>query len=330
MTGVRLPLYQYRDYMKRVKENGVWSFNERTGKNCLTLINHDMTYDVAKGQFPLDTTRKSYWKAAAAEIFGYARGERDAVVFKEMGANTWMNNASAAWWRDSVFCDKENYSYDMGRSYGVQGNEWKTYAEIPMAKLTPEAIAELHDLGYEVLVDQPLLGVQVWKKTTNQLKRIWEMLKEGKDDRRLILNFFNPGEIDQACLPACMYSHHFSLLDGVLYLNSTQRSCDITLGVNFNMVQVYVFLYVMAWSTGNEAGQAFHKLVNNHFYEDQIDTVEEQLDESREPLPHPIFRVKDGVKKPDTFEEFLEVLDVNNFEVLEYQHHEPISHKFTT
>lgn len=87
-----------------------------------------------------------------------------------------------------------------------------------------------------------------------------------------------------------MYSHHFSLLGDTLYLNSTQRSCDVPLGLNFNMVQVYVFLAIMAQITGKKPGLAYHKIVNAHIYEDQLELMRDvQL--KREPLAAPTFRI---------------------------------------
>ena len=70
---------QYLDLCRRIVNEGEWVANERTGKRCLTVINADLEYDVANNQFPLITTRKSYWKAAIAEFLGYIRGYDNAA-----------------------------------------------------------------------------------------------------------------------------------------------------------------------------------------------------------------------------------------------------------
>ena len=59
---------QYLDLCQRIVDEGVWVENERTGKRCLTVINADLEYNVGANEFPLVTTRKSYWKAAIAEL----------------------------------------------------------------------------------------------------------------------------------------------------------------------------------------------------------------------------------------------------------------------
>lgn len=76
---------QYLDLCQRIVDDGVWVENERTGKRCLTVISADLTYDVANNQFPLITTRKSFWKAAIAELLGYIRGYDNAADFRALG-----------------------------------------------------------------------------------------------------------------------------------------------------------------------------------------------------------------------------------------------------
>ncbi|RMZ62398.1 thymidylate synthase, partial [Vibrio anguillarum] len=84
----------------------------------------------------------------------------------------------------------------------------------------------------------------------DQYKKIIDHLSKGIDDRGEILNFYNPGEFHMGCLRPCMYSHHFSLLGDTLYLNSTQRSCDVPLGLVFNQIQVAWLLQITAQITG--------------------------------------------------------------------------------
>ena len=64
---------QYLDLCQRIIDEGVWVENQRTGKRCLTVIDASLTYNVADNEFPLITTRKSFWKAAIAELLGYIR-----------------------------------------------------------------------------------------------------------------------------------------------------------------------------------------------------------------------------------------------------------------
>ena len=76
---------QYLDLCQRIVDDGVWIENKRTGKRCRTVINADLEYQVGENQFPMITTRKSYWKSAIAEFIGYIRGYDNAADFRKLG-----------------------------------------------------------------------------------------------------------------------------------------------------------------------------------------------------------------------------------------------------
>ena len=280
---------QYLDLCSRIVDEGVWVENERTGKRCLTVINADLTYDVAANEFPLVTTRKSFWKAAIAEIIGYLRGYDNAEDFRKLGTKTWDANANEnAAWLNNPYRKGED---DMGLVYGAIGRNF------------PKPDGGSIDL----------------------LRKIIDDLKAGKDDRGEILTFYHPGAFHMGCLRPCMYSHHFSLLGDTLYLNSTQRSCDVPLGLNFNMVQVYVLLALVAQITGHKPGQAYHKIVNAHIYEDQLELMRDvQL--KRDPYPSPQLNINPDIKSLEDIETWV---TMDDFEVVGYQCHDAIQYPFS-
>jgi len=280
---------QYLDLCQRIVDSGEWIANERTGKRCLTVINADLEYDVGNNKFPLITTRKSYWKAAIAEIIGYIRGYDSAADFRELGTKTWDANANLneAWLENPHRRGRD----DMGRVYGVQGRAW--------AK--PEGGA------------------------VDQLANVVNNLKNGIDNRGEIISFYNPGEFHLGCLRPCMHTHNFSLLGDTLYLTSYQRSCDVPLGLNFNQVQVFVFLALMAQITQTRPGIAYHKIVNAHIYEDQLPLMRDvQL--MREPLPSPALTINPDIKSLKDLETWV---TMDDFDVQGYQHHEAIQYPFS-
>ena len=280
---------QYLELCRRIVDHGEWVENKRTGKRCLTVINADLEYQVGANQFPLITTRKSYWKAAIAEIIGYLRGYDNAAQFRELGTKTWDANANLnEAWLNNPHRKGED---DMGRVYGVQGRGWKT----------PEGT------------------------TIDQLQKIVDNLAQGFDDRAEILTFYNPGEFHMGCLRPCMHTHNFSLLGDTLYLTSYQRSCDVPLGLNFNQIQVFVLLALMAQITGHKAGTAYHKIVNAHIYEDQLELMRDvQL--KREPFDPPKLKINPEIK---TLKDLETWVTMDDFEVEGYQHHEPIQYPFS-
>ena len=280
---------QYLELCRRIIDDGVWIENERTGKRCLTVINADLEYRVDKNEFPLITTRKSFFKAAIAEFLGYIRGYDNAEDFRKLGAKTWDANANLndAWLNNPHRKGED----DMGRVYGVQGRSWTK-----------------PDGGF-----------------VDQLKKIVDNLKKGIDDRGEIMSFYNPGEFHMGCLRPCMHTHNFSLLGDTLYLTSYQRSCDVPLGLNFNQVQVFFFLAIIAQITGHKPGVAYHKIVNAHIYEDQLELMRDvQL--KREPFASPKLIINPDIKSLEDLETWV---TMDDFKVEGYEHHDAIAYPFS-
>lgn len=107
----------YLDLCQRIVEQGTWVENSRTGKRCLTVINADLEYNVAANEFPMITTRKSFFKSAIAEFIGYIRGYDSAANFRKLGTKTWDANANLN--DDWINNPHRKGEDDMGRVYGV-------------------------------------------------------------------------------------------------------------------------------------------------------------------------------------------------------------------
>lgn len=280
---------QYLDLCQRIIDEGVWVTNKRTGKRCLTVINADFEYDVGANEFPLITTRKSHWQAAIAELLGYLRGYDNAAQFRAIGCNTWNANANenAAWLANPY----RKGTDDMGRVYGVQGRNW------------------INSKGEKF----------------DQLRKVYDNLRNGIDDRAEIVTFNNVGEYHMGCLRPCMHTHTFSLLEDTLYLTSYQRSSDTPLGQNFNQIQVFTMLALMSRVTGNKAAKAYHKIVNAHIYEDQLDLMRD-IQLKREPYPLPKLIINPDIK---TLEDIETWVTLDDFRVEGYQHHGAIKYPFS-
>ncbi|WP_413700164.1 thymidylate synthase [Psychromonas sp. KJ10-10] len=279
---------QYLALCQRIVDEGDWIENERTGKRCLTVINADLEYDVKNNQFPMITTRKSFYKSAIAEFLGYIRGYDNVADFRALGTKTWDANANLneAWLNNPARKGED----DMGRVYGIQARSWQK----------PDG------------------------SFMDQLKKVVDNLTNGIDDRAEIITFYNPGEFDLGCLRPCMHTHTFSLVGDTLHLTSYQRSCDVPLGLNFNQVQVFTFLALMAQITGKKAGKAYHKIVNAHIYEDQLQImVDVQL--KREPFDSPQLKINPEIKSLQDLETWV---TMDDFEVVGYQCHDAIKYPF--
>ena len=280
---------QYLALSQRIIDQGSWVENKRTRKKCLTVVNADLSYDVANNQFPIITTRKSFWKAAIAELLGYLRGYDNAADFRKLGTKSWDANANENedWLSNPARKGKD----DMGRVYGVQGRSWRK----------PDGSG------------------------LDQLRKVVDNLSNGVDDRSEILTFYNPGEFDLGCLRPCMHTHTFSLLENTLHLTSYQRSCDVPLGLNFNQIQVFTLLALMAQITGKAPGIAYHKIVNAHIYEDQLDLMR-TVQLKREPFQPPKLHINFDIKALEDIESWV---TLDDFIVEGYRHHDPIVYPFS-
>lgn len=158
----------------------------------------------------------------------------------------------------------------------------------------------------------------------DDIKKVYHNLKNGIDDRGEIISFWKPETFEFACLRPCLYEHHFSILDGRLFLHSTQRSCDVPLGLPYNMIQCYVLLHLMAQITGLKQGIATHQIVNAHIYEDQLEPMKEQLE--RKPFLPPKLKINPDIK---TLEDVLTWVTVDDFEIVGYEHHPAIKFPFS-
>ncbi len=277
---------QYIKLCKRVLTTGEWVQNTRTNKRCLTVINADLEY--TPEEFPVLTTKKLHWKPAIAEMLGYLRGYTSAAQFRAIGCNTWNSNANEneEWLRNPF----RRGTDDLGRIYGAQGRDWKN----------PEG------------------------HTIDQLKDVYFDLKNHIDNRSEIITFMNPGERNRACLNSCVHTHNFSLINHELYLTSYQRSDDLALGHGFNQVQITWFLMIMAQITGLKAKKAFHKIVNVHLYEDQVDMMEAQV--IRTPYKSPKLLINPKIK---TLKDLETWVTTDDFELVGYKHHSAINYPFS-
>lgn len=279
---------QYIDLNKRILKDGVYVPNTRTGKGTIAVIGAELVYDVGANELPLVTTRQCYWRSATAEIIGYLQGLSNAEDFAALGTKTWRMNANEnKVWLASEYRFGEG---DMGRVYGVQLRKWKR----------PDGT------------------------TIDQLQKVYDNLKSGIDDRGEILMMHNPGELEQGCLRACMYSHTFSLLGDTLHLTSVQRSYDSPLGGTFNAVQCFVLLKLMAQITGHKPGLARHQIVNCHIYEDQIELMKEQV--TRKPFPLPKMFIDPSIT---TLEDVDDMTDTSAFSIEGYRYHPAIVYPFS-
>ncbi len=161
----------------------------------------------------------------------------------------------------------------------------------------------------------PIYGKQ-WRRWAtkdgreiDQISNVIEQIKTKPDSRRLIVNAWNVGEIDQMALPPCHMFFQFYIVNGRLDCLLYQRSADIALGVPFNIASYATLMMMVAQECNLEAGIFTHMMGDAHIYLNHIDGLKEQL--KRKPRPLPQLKI---AKKP-----FWE-LRYEDFELVNYEH----------
>lgn len=253
---------QYNDILKRIMDEGV----DREGRNGKTraLFALQMRFNLKDG-FPAVTTKKLAFKAVKSELLWFIEGSSDDNRLKELNGSErtiWTDNAEAPYWTP-----KAKFPGDLGRVYGVQWRHWKT----------PEG------------------------KEVDQLATIVEKIKTNPTDRRLVVSAWNPGELDQMALPPChMLFQFFPNPEAkTLSLHMVQRSCDMFLGVPFNIASYALLLSMVAQATGYTPHECILTLNDAHIYHEHFDAVKEQL--TREPLALPTLWLNPEVTSIDAF-----------------------------
>lgn len=158
----------------------------------------------------------------------------------------------------------------------------------------------------------PVYGSQ-WRNWNgegiDQIKNLIETLKKNPNDRRMIVTAWNPSEIPNMKLPPCHMMYQFYVANNKLSCMLYQRSCDMFLGVPFNIASYALLTQMIAHVCGFELGEFIHTLGDTHIYNNHFEQVKLQL--SREPRPLPKMLIK---RKVDSIDEF----QYEDFELVDY------------
>jgi thymidylate synthase len=127
----------------------------------------------------------------------------------------------------------------------------------------------------------------------DQVAGLIRSIREDPDSRRHILSAWNVGELDQMALPPCHVLFQFYVSEGKLSCQLYQRSCDIFLGVPFNIASYALLTMMMARTTGLEPGEFIHTLGDAHIYLNHVEQVKLQL--TRKPYPLPQMKLNPAV-----------------------------------
>jgi len=150
----------------------------------------------------------------------------------------------------------------------------------------------------------------------DQISAVVDQIKTNPNSRRHIVSAWNVAEVDTMALPPCHCLFQFYVADGRLSCQLYQRSCDIFLGVPFNIASYALLTKMVAQVTGLEPGDFVHTLGDAHLYSNHLDQADLQL--SREPLALPEMRINPDVSDIFSFR-------FEDFELVGYESHPHIA-----
>jgi thymidylate synthase len=231
--------------------------DDRTGTGTRAIFGEVMRFKMSDG-FPAVTTKRLAFRSVLAELLWFIAASSDVNELHALGVRIWDGNAYAPYW-----APRARFDGDAGRNYGQQWRDW----------IAPN-------------------GAHV-----DQLRDVIAALRSNPSSRRHVVTAWNPGELDDTSLPACHAFFQFFVAEGRLSLMMYQRSCDLFLGVPFNIAQYAVLLHLVAQFTGLVPDEFVHVLADAHIYRDHMDGVREQL--SRTPYPSPRLALDPSLRSLD-------------------------------
>lgn len=290
--------WQYLDLMRQVWTRG-HKRSDRTGVGTRSVFGANMRFDLSGDAIPLLTTKRVYWKAAAREMLWFLTGDTNIRPLVEQGVHIWTDWPLDAYRKatgeaidrdafeariiaDAEFAERWG---DLGPVYGKQWVNWPVYEPVG-----------------EGLFRQRAQGI-------NQIAELVESLRHNPGSRRHIFEGWNVAELDRMALPPCHKTYQFFVADGKLTGLLYQRSCDLALGVPFNIFSAALITRMLAQQCDLEPGELIWNGGDVHLYLNHQDLVETQL--ARSPSGVPKLTIN---RRPDSIFDYR----IEDFEVRDY------------
>ncbi|MBQ3537177.1 MAG: thymidylate synthase [Clostridia bacterium] len=288
----------YLDLCKRILSEGKRVEN-RTGIDTIKVPSHHFHFDLGE-EFPILTTKQLFIRQAVLEMLWFYQAQSNDVRWlQERNVRIWdeWEIDEDGFWTATQMMPDENGNFVKKEIKKEFGKEWA------------------HTIGtaYGWIVNK-------FHLTENLINT----LKNNPRDRRMIMSLLQNDYLETAVLPSCVWSSEWDVTDGKLNAWVHQRSCDVPLGLPFNVTQYSVLLMMLCHVTGLEPGTLDWSIKDAHIYVNQIDGIKEQIrrfDENGS-LPAPKLWLNPEVKD---FFEFDNSKDIKDIKLIDYQHMGKIS-----
>jgi thymidylate synthase len=319
---------KYQELLQDILDNGTPK-SDRTGTGTISVFGRQIRHKMSEG-FPLLTTKKMPWKSIVTELLWFLQGNTNIKWLVDNGCNIWNGDA----YKNYCKSDGENTfsikwlkckSYSDGYSTSEEFSLYSQEEFIDKIKTDDEFAKKWGELGPIYgkqwrkwkTSNTKSLGGTFWGPTTeitensiDQIQNLINDLKTNPDSRRLMVNAWNVGELDQMVLPPChygfqVYTRELTLEERATIWNNThnpvgniythnqydendipartislmwnQRSCDFPLGIPFNIASYGLLLEIIAKEVNMVPDELIGNLGDCHIYLNQIEGCKEQI-----------------------------------------------------
>ena len=273
--------------------------NNRTGIDTIKIPGYFFEFDLSD-EFPALTTKQLYFRQAIIEMLWIYQVQSNDV--------RWLQERDVHIW--------DEWEID-------EDGKWHAMQMMPdeNGKLVEREV--VRDFGKEWAHTIGTAYGWINKKFQNT-QRLIETIKNNPTDRRMLMTMWQDDYIKTAVLPSCVWSSEWDVTDGKLNCWVHQRSCDVPLGLPFNVTQYATLLCLIAHCTGLKPGKMFWSIKDAHIYVNQVDGIKKQI-ERYDTLP--------DIKAPELWispevNDFFKIdnsKELKHIKILNYKHHGKIS-----
>ena len=235
---------QYIELIEEILKYGVLR-EDRTETGTLSVFGRQHRYKLGGtgGEYtiPLFTSKRVFWKAVKEELLWFIKGSTNSKELSEKGVKIWDGNSSRE------FLDKRGLNYPEGELGPIYGYQWRHWGK-----------------------SSTTLGV-------DQLKYCIHLIRTDPTSRRIIMSAWNVSDLDKMALPPCHVMCQFYVHDKKLSCMLYQRSCDMGLGVPFNVASYSLLTILIAHICDLEPYELIHSMGDAHVYLNHVDALKEQI-----------------------------------------------------
>ncbi len=287
---------EYIKLCKKILKEGK-EVENRTGVNTIKIPSYHLHFDLRE-EFPVLATKQLFFRQAILEMLWIYQAQSNDV--------RWLQERNVHIWDEWEIADD-------GAWHATQNvMENGKYVKKDIVKQFPEGFEHTIGTAYGYIVNK-------FQMTQNLIKTI----KENPTDRRMVMTLWQNDYLDTAVLPSCVWSSEWDVTDGYLNLWVHQRSCDVPLGLPFNVTQYATLLSLIAQVTGLKPGTIDWSIKDAHIYVNQVEGIKEQINrfDTEEDIPAPKLWINPDI---DDFFKFDNSKDCLDIKVVDYKHMGPI------